>query len=745
LTEPKPRQWLTKSIARIRTLWRGLTFGGEEDQLKVVYGIVRRLPIGEETKQKLLSRGVSWVLDRQVTARRTRIQEAQAVRDSEGKLRLDQVLSGNEMFRIPTPETTLVTFILVVKDKAHLTVLSLESVLKFADVPYELVVVDNGSSDATLAMLGRFSGVKLIRNRGNAGFGPACMQAAAVAAGRYLCFLNNDALITPGAITAVLKNFEQDHVGAVGAKILLANGALQEAGSIIWSDGSALGYGRGDYPELPQYNFRRPVDYCSAVFLITPRELFHELGGFRAEFAPAYYEDTDYCMALWHNGWRVIYEPLATISHYESASSGNNEHARVKMAAHQVKFKEKWKRALIRHYSPDAANVVAARIAVNSKSLRIVYIDDRIPKRSLGAGYPRSNDIVVALARMGLHVTCSTSTFPLLADSYEDLPREIEVFDGCRFRKKLVDEYMRCADVVWVSRPHNLKLLLQDFPPLFLSRKFALVYDSEAIFAPRARARKELLGAPDEGLNPLEPVDLDEEVRLAKLADIVVVVSEADRELMHELGVKPVHVIGHSLAANPTQAPFEQRDCFLFVGAMHGTDNPNADSIREFYRKHWPKVHRDTGAVFLVVGYGTDQLRAEIADPSFQILGPRADLRTLYDRARVFVVPTRYAAGIPFKAHEAAAHGVPMVVSPVIAAQLRWSHKSDYFAACDLDEMADYCIRLYHDRGSWEAIRANSLTRVTLELSPKVFSDGLRQLLDDAIRYRKEGVKLPEK
>src|SRR5215469_15175966 len=403
-----PRQWLTKSIARIRTLWRGLTFGGEEDQLKVVYGIVRRLPIGEETKQKLLSRGVSWVLDRQVTARRTRIQEAQAVRDSEGKLRLDQVLSGNEMFRIPTPETTLVTFILVVKDKAHLTVLSLESVLKFTDVPYELVVVDNGSSDATLAMLGRFSGIKLIRNRGNAGFGPACMQAAAVAAGRYLCFLNNDALITPGAITAVLKNFEQDHVGAVGAKILLANGALQEAGSIIWSDGSALGYGRGDYPELPQYNFRRPVDYCSGVFLLTPKSTFDRFGGFSTEFAPAYYEDTDYCMALWHNGWRVIYEPLAEIPHYESASSGGNDRATSMMAAHQIKFREKWGGELEKHYAPVTSNIIAARTSVYSSSLRILYIDDRIPERSLGAGFPRSNDIVKALAEMGHHVVCST-------------------------------------------------------------------------------------------------------------------------------------------------------------------------------------------------------------------------------------------------------------------------------------------------------------------------------------------------
>ncbi len=725
----------------MRTLWRAARFGHEEDRLRVVWGVVRRLPVGEDTRTKLLDKGVSWVLDRQVKSQRLRIREAQSEWNGSGKLRLEKLLAGNEAFDVPISEVPLMSFIVVVKDKAHLTLLTLESVLKFAEVPYELIVVDNGSGDETPAMLQRFKGSFIIRNQDNLGFGPACMQAAAAANGRYLCFLNNDALITPGAVSAVLKNFEQDRVGAVGAKILLANGVLQEAGSIIWSDGSALGYGRGENAELPQYNFRRPVDYCSAVFLVTPRNLFHEMGGFSDEFAPAYYEDTDYCMALWQKGWRIIYEPQANISHYESASSGNNEQARVKMAAHQVKFYEKWKHALARHCLPAVSNVIAGRIAANAKGLRIVYVDDRIPKRSLGAGYPRSNDVVTSLAAIGHHVTCSTSTFPLLTDSYDDVPREIEVFDGFRFRKKLVEVYMGGADVVWISRPHNLKLLKKAFPDLFRSRRFALVYDSEAIFTPRWRARKQLYSDAPEQMSPFDPVDLDEEIALAKLADAVIVVSEADRDVMREAGVQSVHVVSHALRTTPTAAPFEQRDCFLFIGAMHGSDNPNVDSIRHFYQEHWPKVHRGTGAKFLLAGYGTDQLRTEITDPSFEVLGARDDLRELYERARVVVVPTRYAAGVPFKAHEAAAHGVPMVVSPIIASQLRWDHESDYLAAGDLDQLADCCIRLYHDRDVWNSIRTNSLARVAAELSSAAFSDGLQRVLEEAARRREEDTR----
>ena len=731
MTAQNVRKWFARQTARLRTLRRALSQGHDEDKYKVIQFVVSRLPIAETTKRDILSWCLSSWLDRQRRTLRSQMLRAQSDWDAKGHRRLEKLLRGDEILEVPASNEPQVSFILVTRNKAHLTVLSLESILQFADVPYELIVVDNGSTDSTLAMLERFKGAKVIRNQTNLGFGPACMQAADIATGEYLCFFNNDALLTAGAITAVLKNFEHEGVGAVGAKILLANGKLQEAGSIIWSDGSALGYGRGDDPELPEYNFRRPVDYCSAVFLVTPRRTFHQFGGFSAQFAPAYYEDTDYCMTLWQNGLSVVYEPLAQIPHYESASSGGNDLAAPMMAAHQLKFKDKWEPKLRRHYAPSSANVVAARIAVNSQALRIVYIDDRIPKRTLGAGFPRSNDVVTTLAQAGHHVVCSTSTFPVIGDGYEDLPREVEILDGFCFRQKLVDEYLPCADVVWVSRPHNLKLLLTEYPTALANRKFALVYDAEAIFSPRSHDQAELLGPTAVPLNPLEPSCLEEELCLAKLADAVVVVSEADRRVMQEAGVQSVHVVGHSISAIPTTSPFQKRDAFLFVGSVHGSENPNADSIREFCNTHWARIHRATGATFIVAGYGTELLRGEIADPTVEVLGRQDDLRPLYDRARVFVVPTRYAAGMPFKAHEAAGFGVPMVVSPVIGRQMQWDAGADYFAASDSDQLAEYCIRLYSDQQLWERFRANSLARVEAELSPAAFTGAVRSVLSE--------------
>lgn len=711
---------------RVRTLIRAFRPGNVDDRYRVVQGVCTRLPLPVRARQRVCS----WCLDRIVgrtwSARPADVRPAQKAWDKLGRARLRQLLQGGEQLACSATEHPTVSFIVVLHDRAHLSLLSLESVIANADASYELIVVDNASTDETGLMLDRLQGAKVIRNPTNVGFGPACMQAAACAAGEYLCFFNNDALLSPAAISAALANFAHARVGAVGGKVLLANGALQEAGNIVWSDGSALGYGRGDDPQAPPYEFRRPVDYCSAVFLLTPRRLFAELGGFSSEFAPAYYEDTDYCMALWQKGFQVIYEPLAVIRHYESATSGGNEFAQVRMAEHQKKFLHKWSTALQRHYAPGLSPISAARIAVGASGLRILYVDDRIPHRNLGSGYPRSNDILRQLVALGHHVTCSTLMFPLLRDEYSDVPREIELFDGLRNRAALVKHYCRCSDIVWVSRPHNLHVFMTQCLAGASARNFRLIYDAEAIFSERAQ-QKQALGGPSAGA--VEPYH---EFALARSADTVVVVSESDRTAMLQSGVHSVHVVGFQLSPSPASAGFAQRRTFLFVGGVHGPDNPNADSIRYFCRAIWPTVQKATGASLVVAGYGTDQVLGDLNSSTIKVLGAQENLRPVYEQARAFVVPTRYAAGLPFKAYEAAAFGVPLVVSDIIARQMKWRDGIDYLVARDANTFAQQCSRLYSDEALWQTLRANALQRVIDELSPDAFAKSIRSVLNEA-------------
>ena len=113
------------------------------------------------------------------------------------------------------------------------------------------------------------------------------------------------------------------------------------------------------------------------------------------------------------------------------------------------------------------------------------------------------------------------------------------------------------------------------------------------------------------------------------------------------------------------------------------------------------------------------------------VLGAQASLHPLYEGARVFVVPTRYAAGLPFKAYEAAAFGVPLVVSGIIARQMSWQGDADYLVGLNADAFAAQCIRLYGDQTLWATLRANALQRVADELSPDAFAKRIDSVLQE--------------
>lgn len=215
----------------------------------------------------------------------------------------------------------------------------------------EIIVVDDASTDETPALLDRWSQreprLKVLRNEANVGFVESCNRGAQAAAGDDIVFLNNDTLPMSGWLTA-LESTLRDYpdAGAVGGKLILTDGSLQEAGGVIFSDGSAANFGRGDRDlDAPLYNYVRAVDYSSGACLATKRSLFLELGGFDSRYAPAYYEDVDYCFQLRAHGYRVYYQPDCAIIHFEGGTAGTDLGSGVKryQIINQNKFFNKWR------------------------------------------------------------------------------------------------------------------------------------------------------------------------------------------------------------------------------------------------------------------------------------------------------------------------------------------------------------------------------------------------------------------
>lgn len=371
--------------------------------------------------------------------------------DIYGRNRLTDFLASRARFSFPPNPKPKLTVILVFYNNAHLSLLSLLSIKQNADVNYEVVVVDNCSNDLTDALLDCIDNATVIRNRTNLGFAPACMQGVQQSRGDYVCFLNNDALLEPNSLKAALRNFENDsRIGAVGGRILCADGRLQEAGSILWCDGTSTSYGRGDDPDKLQYSFRRPVDYCSGAFLITPRRLFEEVGGFDEVFAPGYYEDADYCMRLWTKGFRVLYEPLSGIRHYENAGSANKAAALTHVMVNHRTFWQRWRERLHIHYEPREDNLHSASIASADDRLRILLVFDEVPHHRRDASYSRPWEILNHLATIG-HVTCATLVTAPSKGDYVDIPRDIQLLDATDSTHAALRRYIDDYDLIWVS------------------------------------------------------------------------------------------------------------------------------------------------------------------------------------------------------------------------------------------------------------------------------------------------------
>ncbi len=259
-----------------------------------------------------------------------------------------------------TVHTTFIASIIIpVFNKLDYTKNCIRSLISsISDIAYEVIIIDNGSTDGTREYLNNLSGdVTIITNHENVGYTIACNQGAAVARGNYLVFLNNDTLPQLQWLHHLIATVENDQkVGAVGAKLIYPDGTLQEAGAIVFQDGSALNFGRGDDPDRPLYNVACEVDYCSGACLLIPTIVFRELGGFDEVYAPAYYEETDFCFRLRERGYKVMYQPLARIIHYGSVTAGLDPSGPLRkyLLINKEKFLNRWKQQLLMHAPPPA-------------------------------------------------------------------------------------------------------------------------------------------------------------------------------------------------------------------------------------------------------------------------------------------------------------------------------------------------------------------------------------------------------
>jgi glycosyltransferase involved in cell wall biosynthesis len=351
-----------------------------------------------------------------------------------------------------------------------------------------------------------------------------------------------------------------------------------------------------------------------------------------------------------------------------------------------------------------------------------------------GGGYPRANSILRELVAAGARVTlfpmaAITEHWPEVRASVDDSVEALVQLSAFHLHAFL-RERRGMYDAIVVCRPHNMETYVDALTrtPDLVGDAFVL-YDAEALFTPRDAVRRQLAGNPYKA-GEMER-ELSAEIALARRADAVISVSAQERAVFEQHGVGRTWLLGHAIAPRPTAAPFDSRDGFVFLGALYDDASPNAESLRWFAAEILPRLREHFGAhlKLTIVGGVTAPSILALAPDAFELLGPVDDLAEVFDRARVMVAPTRIAAGIPTKVHDAAALGVPVVTTALIASQLGWTPGVDVLASSDPAVFAKLCIELHGERDLWESLRRSALERVSAECSPERFTRTVREIL----------------
>ncbi len=624
------------------------------------------------------------------------------------------------------------TIIVPVFNKVRYTLRCLKA-LSFQETNYtfEVILADDHSTDATQNLTSLIDGLTYVRNAKNLGFLLNCNNAARLAQGKHIIFLNNDTAPFSDWLSELLDPLINDkQVGLVGSMLLYADGKLQEAGGFVFEDASGWNYGRQDNPKDCKYNFIREVDYCSGASLAISKDLWNRLGGFDELYKPAYYEDTDLAFRVRENGYKVVYTPFSKAIHFEGVSSGTDLTSGVKkyQRINQPKFQDRWKHELVRRPKPKSSMF---SVWGPYKKHTLLWIDALTLTPDQDAGSVYAFNFLKSAHDQGWGITFIPFFNQRHMGEYTESLQRLGIQCWYQPYLKSLTDYLQVygeyLDVVVLSRVTVASKTIEDIKTYAPQAK--VIFNTVDLHFLR-QAREYTLNnkTSEENKRYLEALK-KEELGIIEEADLTLLVTgEEEKVVKQYLPFAKTDVVPIMHHVPGPKNNFHARKDICFLGGFAHT--PNIDAVEHFIADIWGLVKKGLpDCRFIIAGSNIPEQIQSLASDDILVEGFIPELHTLFERVKLSVVPLRYGAGMKGKIVSSLSFGVPVVATSIAVEGMDLVDGLNVSIADDVHDFSNRIIKLYYSEEDWQVLSRNSVDTAKEKFSPDKLSPKISNIL----------------
>lgn len=583
-------------------------------------------------------------------------------------------------------------------------------------ISFEILLIDDNSSEN--CDFSEITGIRIIKNTENKGFLKNINIGIKESLGEYIYILNNDTEVQKDFLDELFYVFENfPNVGAVGSKLINADGSLQEAGSVFMKDCTIHQIVRKKEVYYPQVNYIYKVDYCSGCSLLFKKQKDNgEINLFDEQFAPAYFEETDFCFQIKYlQNKEVYYTPFSKVVHFNGVTYNepiNNNESKIKQKeelfrVNLEKFKKKWRAQI------DAiqATTVETRIEEIYKNKEVVFFCSIIPEYDKDSGSNRFKEIIQAFIKIGYSVSIIKKKTFLGDNQYIEFFQRLGVNVFYEHHKSItIEKYLKKnnanATIAWFYNPDVFMEYYKITKKCL--KKAKLVYDMVDIHHLRYQRALEL--DPKNNLFRKKYTKYKSiETISAKESDYVITISEFEKNYMkqfcNEKKIITISNIHYSKIEKEKTLPFEKRNDILFIGSNH---SPNVDAIYFLYNEIMPIVWKEIPDIRVIIIGNINEEISDINDPKFIFKGYLPDINDFFLTNKFMIAPLRYGAGVKGKIGHAFEYFLPVITSSIGAEGMNLTNKKNALIEDTKEGFASAIIELYTNKNLWLELQNNS-------------------------------------